>query len=364
MAAMEIPTELLCGPIASFLDRTSINNLLLTSKVIYNQLQLVPCWPWPDAARFFNQGYSKRIQFSPNGQWLAYSDMRGRVSLWERQKGRCSTNERTSLDWINLLTFSASSTWLACGNTINEMILLCHLPSETWVMVPVKGQSNMQSMTFVNERLCISCGCGIMMWNLANKEWPTMGIDETLSETSPFRFLHMDTLFKCLSPINWIEPTLAASSNENQIHVWNLRHDTHTILLSPEAKGSRRHIMAMSQIGHEIENGCLAVAVKCLTTRSAFIELWSCIDNTLRKQIPLDYNLHVSSMVMANEESWIVADNAIDQVRIWRRGKHYACCVANPTRMDFTVHGTTIAWIGRGSMLWLRNLDTLVADDV
>jgi hypothetical protein len=231
-------------------------------------------------------------------------------------------------------------------------------------------------MTFVNERLCISCGCGIMMWNLANIEWSTMGIDETLSETSPFRVLHTDTLFKCLSPINWIEPTLAASSSENQIyiwnlrhdennqiHVWNLRHDTHTILLSPEAKGSRRHIMAMSQIGHEIDNGSLAVAVKCLTTRSAFIELWSCIDNTLRKQILLDYNLHVSSMVMANEESWIVADSTIDQVLIWRRGMHYACCVANPTRMDFTVHGTTIAWIARGSMLWLRNLDTL-ADDV
>lgn len=360
MHTMKIPTEILCGPIASFLDRTSINNLLLTSKVVKNHLEMMPRWPWPDAARFFNQGYAKRIQFSPNGQWLAYSDMRGVVTLWGRRKGRCR-GERTCLDWINLLTFSASSTWLACANSMKETIVLCHLPSGSWVS-PIKGLVNKQSMMFVNETLCIACECGIMLWKVENSDWPTMIKDETLSEISPFRMLHMNTLFKYLSPVNSIEPTLAGACNDNQIHIWNLKAETHAILLSLEAEGRRRYIMAMSQLHHELANDLLAVAVKCISTRSTCIELWSALDNSLKRKIPLDYNLRLSSMVMVSEDCWVAADSAIDQVRIWRDGSHYACCVANPTRMDFTIYGATIAWIGRGSMLWLRNLDTLAGD--
>eukprot|EP00980_Cylindrotheca_fusiformis_P007025 scaffold1475_cov111-Cylindrotheca_fusiformis.AAC.4 len=363
---MDIPIDLLCGPVASFLDRASINNLLLTSKVVKHQLEVMPMiWPWPNAARFFNQAYAKRILFSPNGQWLVYSDMRGGVSLWERRKGKYRSEE-TSLDWINLLSFSASSTWLACANTMDEGILLFHFPSQAW-LPPVKGKVNMQSMTFVDETLCIAGDSGVLIWNLGDTDLPTMLLEnnEGLSESSPFRLLQLEGSFKFLSPINGIEPMLGAASNDNQLHVWNLRDASHSFLLSPEATGHRRSIMAISQVHSsscsydESSNGYLAAAVRCMTTRSAFIELWSCIDNTRMKKIPLDYNLRMSSMVMMNHDSWAIADTTIDQVRIWRNEVHYACCIANPTRMDVTLFGTTIAWIGRGSMLWLRNLDTL-----
>ncbi|CAJ1948333.1 unnamed protein product [Cylindrotheca closterium] len=361
---MSIPIDLLCGDIASYLDRKSINSLQLASKDIHDILKRTACFPWPDSVRFFNQAYSKCIMFAPNGKWLVYADMNGIITIWERHKGKFA-DEQSSLDWISLLTISASSTWLACANTIDDKVAIYHLPTATW-HESVKCQSNMNSMVFVHDILCVTTKTGIGILDV-NNATPSSG-DEVLGDCgaspSAFRLLHEGT-FKFMTPVHWVEPILAAADMDHQVHLWVLdknRTDGHRILCHADSiDATHRYVVSMSAIGDGgVPNGNLAVAGWCYATKTSFIDLWSCTESALIRRIPIDHKIHVSSLVMVSKTSWVIADGAIDQVRVWRNFRHYARCQANPTRMAFTLYKSTIAWIGRGSTLWLRDLDTLV----
>lgn len=357
---MNIPIDLLCGDIASYLDRKSINSLQLVSKDIHDILKRTVSFPWPEAVRFFNHGYSKCIEFTPNGKWLVYADMNGVATIWERHKGKFA-EEQSCLDWISLMTISASSTWLACANTIDDTIALYHFPTSTW-HESIKCKANMNDMIFVHDILCVSTNSDILILDVNNIDVITS--DEILdydASPSAFRLLHHGG-FKNMTPVHWVEPILAAADSEHHVHVWVLdRKDCgHRILCQADAiDETHRYVVAMSAVGDGTPNGKLAMAGWCYATKKSFIDLWSCTEPTAARRIPIDHKISVSSLVMVSETSWVIADSAIDQVRIWRNFRHYTRCHANPTRMDFTLYKSTIAWIGRGSTLWLRDLDTL-----
>ncbi|KAL3935592.1 MAG: hypothetical protein SGBAC_008916 [Bacillariaceae sp.] len=356
---MNIPIDLLCGDISSYLDRKSLNSLQLASKDIHDILKRNACFPWPEAVRFFNRAYARRILFSPNGKWLIYSNMNGVITIWERYEGKFA-EEQSSLDWVSLLAISATSNYLACANTIDDTIEFYHLPTATW-HEPVKCQANMNAMIFVQDILCVSTNTGILILDVNDVDTIT---DEALDcggSPSAFRLLH-EGRFKFMTPVHWVEPILAAADNNHEVHTWVLdKMDGHRVLCHADSiDETRRYVVAMSAVGDGAPNGNLAVAGWCYATKTSFIDLWLCTESTAIQRIPIDHKIHVSSFVMLNETSWIIADGAVDQVRIWRNFRHYARCVANPTRMDFTVYRSTIAWIGRGSTLWLRDLDTLM----
>ena len=165
---MNIPIDLLGGPIASYLDRESMNSLQLASKDIRDILQRSATFPWPEAVRFFNQAYAKKIMFSPNGKWLVYADTNGVITVWDQYKGKLA-EEHSSLDWISLMAISGSSTWVACANTIDDNIVLYHLPTSMW-HVPIKCQKSMNYLVFVHDILCVSTNTGILILNLNNIE--------------------------------------------------------------------------------------------------------------------------------------------------------------------------------------------------
>ena len=260
----------------------------------------------------------------------------------------------------------------------------------------IQTPGNVKSMVFVQKTLCISCESGILIWNLMEEEKEEVkGGEESESilyyttYLSPqFSFLHQKknkTWYQHLTCVNNVkEPTLAAvSSSDNLVHVWNLQTKKHDIIaLENEDEGDRqsgynnnnngrrqkrRQILGLSSIRHSTKSpsssssSSLAIAIKCITTQTECIELWSCTDLLTRiMAIPLPYNLKISSFVMIDEgSSWIIADSTYDKIRVFRNGEYDFCLIANPNRMDFSHNGGMIAWIGRGSNIYLQKLETL-----
>jgi hypothetical protein len=99
-----LPLEILCGPIASCLDRGSFNSLGLTCRAVHQRLfeqddiigdannnnntnYFCGC-PWPTVACLFLPSFARCLAFSSCSRWLACGDMEGQVTFWNRKTGK------------------------------------------------------------------------------------------------------------------------------------------------------------------------------------------------------------------------------------------------------------------------------------
>ena len=87
-----LPLDIICGPIASYLDRCSFNNLGLCCRSVKSKLDELPLneIQWPDTCRLFLHSYARCFAFSNDGCWLCCGDMQGNITLWNRKYGKSS----------------------------------------------------------------------------------------------------------------------------------------------------------------------------------------------------------------------------------------------------------------------------------
>jgi WD40 repeat protein len=348
---MELPVDLLCGPIASFLDRTGINRLGLTCKVVHQHLLLQPL-PWPTAARFFFPHYARVLAFSPDGQWLACGGRQ--ITLWNREQRSDNTNW-TIADpgsWINLLTFSSSSLWLVYGNSKSPLVCVYHMKTMVrhWLLhsMPVK-------------KLLVDDDD--VLYTLTENDLSLRKLGEINNFETQVQCLCTEVVVKDMaliaspssSPNDSSTVVLALWTEHNQILLWNLNRDYKEPL--PLADGVDILALLSSM------DGSLAVVTKPSGTRSISLELWSSANDNNKKswicqqRIPLEQHSHVTSMILIDKHTWVTADASWDTLLVWRNeGECVGSLGANFNRLGFACRGEQLAWIGCGSTVWLRDL--------
>lgn len=87
-------------------------------------------------------------------------------------------------------------------------------------------------------------------------------------------------------------------------------------------------------------------ALACTSSSLQFVQHYS-----LEKHLS-----HITSIQLINANTWAVADTTWDQLLVFHRGHCVQSLVGNPMRLELASQGTNLAWIGRGSTVWMRDL--------
>jgi WD40 repeat protein len=336
---MELPIELVCGPIASFLDRTSINQLQLTCKSVceYVHLQCCQSFPWPNKALFIHRNYARRLAFSTDGQWLVCCDMGGALTFWNREQGYTRV-WKTDLGWLNLLNVSA--THVVCGNTESKIVVMYDLQAEVCQSI-FEHPKSVQKLLLVNEYLycCLDGKKEIVIWSVEDA-------------VTPLKIVSMDVSVKDMVPL-LDRDQFAIWTSDQQVQIWNLDADSREEALPLDRGGN---ILALAA-----HKNLLAVATKKSPgIRRIYMEFWL---NRIRvRQVPMYQHTHITSMRLIDEHTWVTADATRDLLMIWCKDQCKFRLAGNPMRLELTTHDKLVAWIGRGSTIWLRDVHQLDDD--
>jgi WD40 repeat protein len=278
---------------------------------------------------------------------LACGDTSGQVTLWNREKGEGEV-WRTDLLWINEL--ACSSSWLACGNTESETIQVYQFStgSSRSITIPSNNSSRgVQKIIFVEELLYCLNEKELFVWKLEEED--TTGILAT-----PVKVLHPEVAVNDLVQV--FPDVLAIRSSDHRVYLWNLQ--TNSLQQLPIEDGL--DTLAVSSVPRREDMLAIATRTPQDTTSPISLELWSSVEQEewirIRK-VPLDqHSRHLTSIVLMNDHTWITVDTSWDQISVWHKDKCVRSLVGNPTRLEYACHGTYVAWIGRGSTVWLKDI--------
>jgi hypothetical protein len=67
-------------------------------------------------------------------------------------------------------------------------------------------------------------------------------------------------------------------------------------------------------------------------------------------------------MRLIDEHTWVTADATRDLLMIWCKDQCKFRLAGNPMRLELTTNDKLVAWIGRGSTIWLRDVHQLDDD--
>ena len=357
---MDLPIDLLCGPIAAYLDRLSINNILSTSKQVNRQLRRsLPCFPWPTRARFFIPTFARKIVFSKSGEWLACGDARGQITLWNQNKGGPIKVWNSSFQWVNELC--ASSSFLAYGNRDSEHVELYHFETEKTTTISL-STGILRRLLFIDEVLYCLCGKEMTTWTLC---CPTSDDgedgdsedddDESIIRCIPTQLFQSEV---SISDIVSLSPELLAIKTiDHRAYLWDLKHDIQQEI--PVEKDM--YVLAIAAVPRRPDLVAISTKPHGVARRNVSLEFWSLkqqdlVHFTRNRKISLEEHSHLTSMILLDEQIWITVDTSWDQILVWYKDRCVRSLVGNPTRLECASHSWWLSWIGRGSTVWVQDI--------